>query len=357
VSESRACDRCLSRAWLIGRLSGHLENARGRIEELLSLGSDELIAAIGGSQKDAIGSELGRFDPGSARRRSLAAGLELICACDVDYPEQLLALEAPPAVLHVAGGLERFLACSRDDVVAIVGARKASPYGLEVARSLARELSVAGLVVVSGMAHGIDSAAHSGALAADRATIAVLPGGADRPYPRSKRSLYLRLIAVSELPVGSEVRRWMFPARNRIIAALAAMTVVVEATGRSGSLVTARLARTLGRPLGAVPGRVTSPAAAGPNGLLAEDAHVVRDAQDILDLLFGGTVRARSPDLRAGLAPELRELLAAIGDGDDTAAALARAGVSPERGLAALASLELAGYVRRETGGRFSVVP
>ena len=183
----------------------------------------------------------------------------------------------------------------------------------------------------------------------------MLPGGADRPYPRSRRSLYLALLAVSELPAGAEVRRWTFPARNRIIAALAAMTVVVEATERSGSLVTARLARVLGRPLGAVPGRVTSPAAAGPNGLLAEGAHVVRGAQDILDRLFGGAVRAIPPDGRARLAPELRELLAAIGDGDDTSAALARAGVSPERGLAALASLELAGYVRRETGGRFSV--
>ena len=328
---------------------------------MLALEDEALIAAVAGAAKESIGAEFARFRSAEARERSRAAGLEPICKCDPGYPALLLALDAPPAVLHVAGGLQRFLAYAEQETVAVVGARKASPYGLEVARSLGRELAVAGLPVVSGMAHGIDSAAHTGALTAGGATIAVLPTGADRPYPAGKRSLYRALVrdavVVSELPAGAETRRWSFFARNRIIAALSAMTVVVEAAARSGSLVTARFARTLGRPLGAVPGRITSPAASGPNGLLARGAHVVRGAQDVLDLLFGEGVRTTSADPRTGLPSELRELLAAIADGHDTAAALSRAGVEPERGLTALASLELAGYVQREPGGRFSVLP
>ncbi len=151
----------------------------------------------------------------------------------------------------------------------------------------------------------------------------------------------------------------MFPARNRIIAALAAMTVVVEAGERSGSLVTARMARGIGRPVGAVPGRVTTPQAAGPNGLLESGACVVRGPQDVLDHLFGAGVRtvAASEPGRAHVPEELRPLLDAIAEGHETAAALARAGFAPDKGLAALAALELGGFVRRGAGGRFTVTP
>ena len=210
------------------------------------------------------------------------------------------------------------------------------------------------------MALGIDSAAHAGALEAGRPTVAVLPTSADRPYPPGKRALYRRIVAggaaVSELGPGTAVWRWMFPARNRIIAALAAMTVVVEAGERSVALVTARLARGIGRPVGAVPGRVTTPQAAGPNGLLAAGACLVRGPQDVLDHVFGAGERtAREPrrQPRAELAP----LLAAIAEGHETAAALVRAGFEPDRGLAALAELELGGFVRRGAGGRFTVLP
>ncbi len=129
-------------------------------------------------------------------------------------------------MLHVGGGLERFLEVASSDPVAIVGARRASGYGLEVARSLGRGLASAGVPVVSGMAIGIDSAAHAGALDGEGPTVAVLPGGAEQPYPPGKRSLYNRIreagAVVSELPPGTAVRRWMFPARNRIIAGLSA---------------------------------------------------------------------------------------------------------------------------------------
>jgi DNA processing protein len=211
------------------------------------------------------------------------------------------------------------------------------------------------------MATGIDTAAHQGALAAAPATVAVLPGGADRPYPPSARLLHRRIreggAVVSELPPATPVRRWMFPARNRIIAALSAMTVVVEAREGSGALLTARAACELGRPLGAVPGRISSPLAAGPHQLLRSGAQLVAGPQDVLDGLFGVGARTAVPARsQTGLAPDLRRLLDALAEGHDTAAALSAAGLPGDRGLAALASLELAGQIRREPGGRFSVL-
>jgi DNA processing protein len=357
----RACGCCLARSWLIERLGRHLDLARGRIAQVLALGDDELIAALGGEKREVIRGELAQFDHVDARERSARAGLELICRCDPAYPRALRALEGPPAVLHVAGGLDRLLSLLAQDAVAIVGARRASSYGLEISTSLGRGLGSAGIAVVSGMALGIDSAAHAGAVSANAATIAVLPGGADRPYPRAKRGLHARILeagaAVSELPAGAQVWRWSFPARNRIIAALAAMTIVVEAGERSGSLITAAFARGLGRPVGAVPGRITAPTASGPNALLAAGAYVVRGPDDVLDRLFGAGVRRVPAANRPDLAPEMRMLLSAIAEGHDTAAALERAGFPAHQGLAALASLELAGYVKREAGGRFAVRP
>lgn len=358
---NRACESCLARPWLLGALSGHLDTMRAEIDDLLALGNAELIRAVGGRLGRELERQLEHLDAESLRWRAHDVGLELVCRCDDAYPERLTALAAPPAVLHVAGGLDRFLALAAADPVAIVGARKASPYGIEVARSLGRGLAAAGVTVVSGMALGIDCAAHSGALPPDGQTIAVLPGPADHPYPRSRQGLYRQLVgagaAVSELPPGIPVRRWMFPARNRLIAGLAAMTVVVEAGARSGALLTAAVARELERPLGAVPGRVTSPRSVGSNQLLAEGAHLVRNAQDVLDAVFGAGIRAAAADDRPRLDQEASALLRAIADGHDTAAALARAGVAPEQGLAALASLELSGYIRRGPGGRYAVMP
>jgi DNA processing protein len=356
-----ACDDCLARVWLLARLAAHLDPVRGRIEELLALGSEELIAAVGGEHRASMARELDRFDPAGARRRAASVGVEAICRCDRHYPDRLRSLTQPPAVVHVAGGLERFLGLVREDPVAIVGARRASPYGTEVARALGRGLGAAGVTVVSGMALGVDSAAHTGALAGGGGTVAVLPAGAERPYPATKRALHRRIretgATISELPPGADVWRWMFPARNRLIAAVAAMTVVVEAGERSGSLVTARVAGALGRPVGAVPGRVTSPLAAGPNALLASGAHVVRGPQDVLDQIFGAGVRTIRLDDRAPLEPPLGDLLSAIAAGADTESALSRAGLDVAEGLAALASLELGGYVRREQGGRFTALP
>jgi DNA processing protein len=357
---ARACDACLARSWLLERLASHLEPVRAHLDEVLTLDDDELIEAVAGTRVHEVTADRLALDAGAARTGLMRAGLDAICRCDPGYPLRLRGLAAPPAVLHVAGGLDRFLGLAAADPVAVVGSRRGSAYGEEVARSLGRGLASAGVTVISGMALGVDSAAHVGALELRGPTVAVLPAGAQRAYPRAKRALHAQILGcgagVSELPGTVAPWRWMFPARNRVIAGLSAMTVVVEAREHSGALVTAEFARRLGRPVGAVPGRVTSPVAAGSNALLADGADVVRDAQDILDLLYGAGVRSVPRASRPDLAPEQRVLLSAIADGNDTAGALERAGFPAERGLAALASLELAGYIRREPGGRFSVI-
>jgi DNA processing protein len=345
---------------LLARLGGHLDLTRNRIGEALTLGDEELIEAVGGRWRDAVRREVERFDAAIARASIAAAGLEALCRCDPEYPAPLRELDAPPSVIHIAGGVERFVTLLATETVAIVGARKASSYGLGVARDLGRSLGSANVAVLSGMALGVDSAAHAGALEAGAATVAVLPAGADRPYPPSKRGLHRQIRAkgavAAELPPGSATWRWTFPARNRIIAALATLTIVVEAGERSGALITAMLARQLGRAVGAVPGRLGSPLAQGPNGLLAEGAAIVRGPQDVLDVLYGAGVRhapsPRRPELTAGR----RALLAAIAAGRDTPSALAGAGFAVEELLASLAALELDGYVRRAAGGRFAVL-
>jgi DNA processing protein len=328
---------------------------------VLALPDSEFVAALAGRRRAAVEHEMRALILAKLRARASAAGLELVCGCDPGYPTQLRSLEGAPAVLHFAGGLNRGLELLERDVVAIVGTRRASGYGLEIARSLGRGLAGAGITVISGMALGTDSAAHAGALAARGPTVAVLPGGADRPYPASRRPLYKRIVdtgaVVSELPVGATVRRWAPPARNRIIAALATMTIVVEAGTRSGSLVTAMYARELHRPLGAVPGRVTSELATGPNDLIRGGATLIRNAQDVLDELFGEGVVTYQETLRPPLTGELERLLSAIGAGHDTLAALTRHGFAPQQALTGLSELELLGYLRRGPGGRFEVTP
>jgi DNA processing protein len=247
-----------------------------------------------------------------------------------------------------------------------------------VARDLSREVAAAGLVVISGLAFGIDACAHRGALDAGGRTIAVLGCGPDRAYPATHRALWRQIgetgAVISELPPGSTPWRWSFPARNRVMAALAGMTVVVEAAARSGSLITADLAADLGRDLGAVPGPVTSRASAGPNELLAGGACVIRHAQDILDAMLGAGARSLR---RTGppLDPELAVVLAAVEAGATNADAVAAAigsaaqavsgdldpadatllaAAPAQRASVALARLELLGYVAPTAIGTFT---
>ena len=354
-----ACAACLRRGRLLARLAGHLDHLhakRGMLDEVFALADEDLVAALVPSRR-----ERERLLAVDADHGSSQPGLEAVCRHDSTYPAALLDLEGPPAALY-ATSRERMVALCAEPAVAIVGARRASAYGVEVARSLGRDLAAAGVTVVSGMALGIDSAAHAGALEAGGRTVAVLAGGADVPYPASKRSLYAEIArqgaAVSEMPPGFRPRRWAFPARNRTIAGLAGVTVVVEAAERSGALITARVARDLGREVGAVPGRITAPQAAGANALLRDGAHLVDGAQALLDVLFGVGVR-RAATGRDGreLAPRLREVLALLREGRDTVGALAGAGGDPATVVTALGELELSGYVRRGAGGVYVVLP
>jgi DNA processing protein len=358
-----ACDDCLRRTALVASLAPHVERARRerrRLRELLSLSDDQLIAVLAGERRAAIERAHEEFDPAEARGRLDAASIEAVCRHDERYPLRLLEAEDAPAILHVAGDaghLER-LAARDAPAVAIVGARRAGADGLQVAHALGRGLAAAGVTVISGMALGIDSAAHAGALAVGGPTITVLASGADVAYPASKRSLHRELVrtqaALSEMPPGFKPFRWCFPARNRTIAGLASMTIVVEATERSGSLITADLAQELGRAVGAVPGPVTAARCAGSNALLRDGALVIRNAQDALDEALGiGVATAltgRSPD---ELEPELRGLLRRVEDGRDTVSSLAASPAEAQSALAGLSELELLGFLRRGPGGRY----
>jgi DNA processing protein len=285
------------------------------------------------------------------------AGCWACCRHGDLYPDPLRDADDAPWALIGRGNPDLLDGLEPFETVTIVGARRATSYGREIARELGRELAAAGMTVVSGLAFGIDGCAHRGALDAGR-TIAVLGCGPDVAYPASHRTLWRRVcevgLAISELPPGATPWRWTFPARNRIMAALGGMTVVVEAAKRSGSLITMDLAADLGRDLGAVPGPVTSRASAGPNALLASGAHVIRDAQDVLDAMLGP---GRRPINHAtpSLDPDLEAVLTAVESGESTCDGVATAtGISGPAAAAALAHLELLGYLTCSSLGTYS---
>lgn len=265
------------------------------------------------------------------------------------YPPLLRAIPDPPAVLWLRGEappelLER-------PSVAIVGARACSSYGRSVARTLGRELAAAGLVVVSGMARGIDSEAHRGALEAGGITVAVLGCGIDRDYPAAHRDLASRIaqrgLIVSEYEAGVEPAPWRFPARNRIIAGLCTATVVVEARERSGALITADFALEDGREVMVVPGEITSSVSAGSNALLRLGATPVTATADVLEA-YGIECVVDLPESPGGLAGRLLERLAESPASIDE---LARSsGIAPGDVAAALIELELAGRISEGDG-------
>jgi DNA processing protein len=358
-----ACDRCLRYAHLVGhlapRIAGLLDRPRRRAPGLLALAEHDLIAAVeGGQEAERF---LARFEPAAARAGMDRAAVGGVCRHADGYPSALRELSDQPAVLFLRGAPERLASLEADPGVAIVGTRNPSPYGLEMARTLGGGLGAAGLSIVSGLALGIDGAAHRGCLDRGGMPVAVLAGGADLPYPHRHRSLYERVraegLVVSELPPGQRAFRWSFPARNRLMAGLAAMTIVVEAAQPSGSLITAEFAQDLGRHVGAVPGRATSRFAAGSNALLAEGAKVVTGPEDVLDELFG--VGARPPPEAVAepvLEPDLRRVLDAVEAGEDLAAIGRVTELRPGRVRAALASLEALGLVRRSGWGEYERV-
>lgn len=373
-----ACASCLRRGALLGRLAPRVANLLGKPYDrslgLLELPDLDLIEAVVGRGDGHLRRWLEGFDPDGAYAAVEAASLGAVCRHSDRYPSDLLRLPDPPAVLYVASHVGRLESLVSEPAVTLVGARAATPHALEVAASLGRGLAAAGVTVVSGLALGVDGAAHRGALRAGDGVIGVLACGADVPYPRSHRDLYrscrARGVVLSELPPGIAPMRWSFPARNRIMAALARMTVVVEAAEPSGSLITADFAGALGRGVGAVPGRVTSRHARGSNRLLRDGAAVIRDAGDVLDELFGvgnragegaGTEAVRRRSLAHGamasppadLDGRTRQVLDAVEAGHQLEAIGRRSGLPAGEVRAALGRLELLGLVSRDGLGLY----
>ncbi len=267
-----------------------------------------------------------------------------------DFPPLLAAIHDPPPQLYLRGdGSPELL---RRPAVALVGARACSSYGRTVARSLGRDLAAAGLVVVSGLARGIDGEAHRGALDGGGTTVAVLGCGIDRDYPAAHAELARRIcdgggLVVSEYEAGVEPAPWRFPARNRIIAGLCRATVVVEARERSGALITADFALEEGRDVLAVPGEITSSLSAGSNALLRLGATPVTCVEDVLEM-YGLEARPPTTDALGSVARALLDRLAEQPLGADEL--FRAAGIEPSAGAGALIELELAGRVSHEDG-------
>jgi len=294
------------------------------------------------------------FDERSYLAGLEARGLRWLPRSSPAFPTALAAIFDTPAGLFVRGIAE--LALLDRPAVAIVGARSCSAYGADVARMLGRELAAAGLVVVSGLARGVDGHAHRGALEARGATVAVLGCGIDRTYPAAHTELAASIagqgLVVSEYAPGVEPAPWRFPARNRIIAGLAQATVVVEARERSGALITADLALEEGREVLAVPGEITSSLSTGSNRLLRSGAAALTAAADVLELYGIEPSAPQAPDVSEPAARVLACLESEPAAPDVLARTLQMAAGEL---AAALTELELAGAVS-ERGGFFRVM-
>jgi DNA processing protein len=362
MSEPGACPDCLRRSRLLAHLAPYIEKvatgaAGSRSPELLRLSSENLAAAVAPKIAAQVLSQVEAVPEDRLVADLTAAQCWACCRHDPRFPVGLHDAADAPWTLIGRGDPALLDRLEPEGTVTVVGARRASAYGREVARELGRELTAAGLLVTSGLAFGIDACAHRGALETGT-TVAVLGCGADVAYPASHRSLWRRIceqgLVLSELPPGTGAWRWTFPARNRIMAALAGMTVVVEAAQRSGSLITADLAADLGRDLGAVPGPINSRASAGTNDLLAGGACLVRSAQDVLDAMLGPGVR-RAERAGSHLDPALLEVLGAVERGEDTCDAVAAGlDLGGAEASSALATLEALGYVTCSLVGVYS---
>jgi DNA processing protein len=290
------------------------------------------------------------FDADGYLRVLAERGLRWLARSAASFPQRLRAIHDPPPGLFLRGSADAGLLGR--PAVAIVGARSCSDYGAHVARELARDLARAGVVVVSGLARGIDGCAHRGALDAGGETVAVLGCGIDRDYPRAHAQLAAHVagtgLIVAEYPPGVAPAPWRFPARNRIVAGLTIATVVVEARERSGALITADLALDEGREVLAVPGQITSGLSRGTNALLRTGAVPVTCADDVLEAIGVEPAAKPQPEPPPG-AP--RAVLAAIDDGAQTADEIARAtGLAADEVAAALVELELSAHVSAAAG-------
>lgn len=334
---------------------------------LADAGAVEVLARIRGGRsglrhEEGLQARLHGTSADAAVERAAGLGATIVTRVDRGWPSQLSALGSQaPVALWVAGAANLRLLALRS--VAMVGARACTPYGEELAHQWSAELADRSWTVVSGAAFGIDAAAHRGALAAEGATVAVLAGGVDEPYPRAHAGLLARIqdegLVVSESPPGERVRRQRFLARNRLIAALTRATVVIEAADRSGTTATARVAATLTRPVLAVPGPVTSPASAGCHRMIRDgDALLAGCLDDVLAALDLTAVtspgqRSMAARSRDALAPRERQVLDALPARGVVGLerVVAAACLAPTDALAALGLLVAAGWVEEASDG------
>lgn len=348
-----ACLECLRRAWLLSELAPYIEkiatrDAGSRVQELMRLSDADLCFCAAPKRASAL-LETAALIPGhSFETAMLESACWSVCRHHPAYPSGLRDLGDAPSALFCIGEPCRLALLEPDRTVAIVGARRATTYGRGVATQLGRDLARVGLSVVSGMAHGIDASAHRGAIESGF-TCAVLGCGPDVAYPATNRGLHRRIreqgLVISELPPGTTPWRWTFPARNRIMAGLASMTVVVEAAIRSGSLITTTMAADCGRDVGAVPGPVNSETSGGSNALISSGACLITCAQDVLDAMVGvGETALRASG--SPLDPDLMEALGGFERSDGSFDSFARgAGLDASQATIALTRLELLGYL------------
>jgi len=340
-----------------GERQRRLLAAFGLPEQVFNAGHAALAKVVGDKLAHAIRDQ----DCSEQLERSLrwleSPGHHVVTLGDPAYPRALLDTADPPSLLYVKGRLE---ALNRPGI-AIVGSRNATAQGIENARAFAHTLAGGGLCVVSGLALGVDAAAHDGAMAAGGDTVAVIGTGADRMYPARNKALAERIVTqgaiVSEFPLGTPAAAHNFPRRNRIISGLARGVLVVEAAPGSGSLITARQAVDQGREVFAIPGSIHSPLAKGCHQLIREGAKLVETAQDILEeQAFSTSFDAvHRPQETAATAPETEDpVLDAMGYDPVTIDTMVhRTGLTTETLYAMLLDMELEGRVSRLPGGRF----
>jgi len=305
------------------------------------------------------------FDPGAMIGELERRGISMLTPADAGYPPRLTKVPDPPPALFVDGTLPEALRDELPEAVAVVGSRKASPSGLDAARRLGGALGERGVCVISGLALGIDAAAHEGALEAGGSTVGVLGCGIDVVYPRSNHRLFGKVresgALVSEYHLGEAPLAWRFPARNRIIAGLCGSVVVVEAAEKSGALITARHALDAGGDVWAVPGPLGLAECRGSNKLLADGAGCIWDVAEFVEAIApvpaGGIVPLEKPldvSLPAGLAPGEAAALAGVGfEPTEVDAVAGRSGLKMQELLSALGLLELKGYIHRDGSGAF----
>ena len=352
------------KAWLALSLTRGLggESARRLLTEF---GSPDAIFAASASSlkavvKPDVATEIGKATPDDIAAPGLAwledDNNHVVTLADSDFPQALLNIPDPPLLLYVKGRLDLL----NRPALAVVGSRNATPQGLNNAEAFARSLSDAGLCIISGMAHGIDAAAHRGALRGQGGSIAVVGTGLDKIYPAANRDL-AHLLAqqgalISEFPLGTPPLAANFPRRNRLISGMSLGCLVVEASLQSGSLITARLALEQGRDVFAIPGSIHAPQSKGCHALLKQGAKLVETAQDILEELGGLPVALADAATSQGPDPDGRNaaLLKHLGfDPVDVDTLCVRCGLTIAELSAMLLSLELDGRICALPGGLY----